>query len=280
MILIGLTGWGDHDTLYTEPSKNKLEQYAAHFPVVEVDSSFYAIQPVKNAEKWVKQTPDSFRFVVKAFQGMTLHKKDMEPFQNIEMMFEAFLESIKPYLEAKKLEVVLFQFPPWFDCTRRNVNYLRKCKELMKNTPVALEFRHRSWFTELMEHQTISFMKKEGWIHSICDEPQIGQGCVPTILEPTNEKTTLVRLHGRNTHGWLKPKEGNWREVRYLYRYNHNELQEWKEKIEKIKSKSKNLTILFNNNSGGDAADNAKQLKDLLGLDFEGLAPKQLHLFE
>ena len=45
MILVGLAGWGDHDSLYAPgtAAKEKLARYADHFPVVEMDSSFYAI---------------------------------------------------------------------------------------------------------------------------------------------------------------------------------------------------------------------------------------------
>lgn len=58
MIYIGLTGWGDHDLLYTDDirPRDKLAEYSSHFPVVELDASFYAIQPVRNALKWVKDT--------------------------------------------------------------------------------------------------------------------------------------------------------------------------------------------------------------------------------
>ena len=62
MIHIGLTGWGDHFSLYSNPikPKDKLTEYSSHFPAVEVDASFYAVQSVRNAEKWVKQTPKKF----------------------------------------------------------------------------------------------------------------------------------------------------------------------------------------------------------------------------
>lgn len=42
MIYIGLTGWGDHDSLYTDDIKarDKLSEYSSHFPVVEVDATF------------------------------------------------------------------------------------------------------------------------------------------------------------------------------------------------------------------------------------------------
>jgi uncharacterized protein YecE (DUF72 family) len=280
MIYIGVTGWGDHDSLYANVSpKDKLKEYGAHFPIVEVDSTFYAIQPLKNAEKWVKETPSSFQFIVKAYQGITGHQRGEIPFENKYEMFEAFRLSLTPYQKAKKLAMVLLQFPPWFDCKKAHVDYIRFCKSELSGLPLALEFRNQSWFREPYREKTLDFMKQEGWIHSICDEPQAGEGSVPTILKSTNDEATLIRFHGRNVYGWNKPNGENWREVRYLYRYTTEELTEWLEKIKKLEKQTKNLFILFNNNSGGDAADNAKELIHLLNIQYEGLAPKQLGLF-
>lgn len=280
MIFIGVTGWGDHDSLYDQPNtKNKLAVYASHFPIVEVDTSFYAIPPIKNVEKWVKDTPSNFQFIVKAFQGMTLHTRGEIPFSSRELMFEAFKESLKPFINSKKLAMVLFQFPPWFDCTKENVQYLRWCKQQMGNIPCALEFRHQSWFFQEYMDKTISFMKEEGWIHSICDEPDAGMYSIPTVLKVTDKEKALVRFHGRNVHGWNRKNHENWREVRYLYNYNDRELLEWKDHLLKLQKESKNLYVLFNNNSGNDAAINAKRLIELLGIEYEGLAPRQLELF-
>ena len=94
-------------------------------------------------------------------------------------MFNAFRDAVQPAVEAGKLQSVLFQYPPWFDCTRENVTSLRWAKEAMGDLPVALEFRHQSWFTPQMRERTLTFLYKEGWIHSICDEPQAGDGSVP-----------------------------------------------------------------------------------------------------
>ncbi|MEK4177613.1 DUF72 domain-containing protein [Aeribacillus composti] len=282
MIYIGLTGWGDHDSLYPSgtSSNDKLTIYAGHFPVVEVDSTFYSIQPEKNVRKWVNETPENFQFIVKAYKGMTGHETGLGSFESRSEMFAAFYKMIQPFQEANKLAMVLFQFPPWFHCKRENVDFLRWCKEQMKDAPCALEFRHRSWFLPTYYEKTLQFMEKEGWIHTICDEPQAGENSVPTVLYCTNREKTLVRFHGRNVHGWLRPKEGNWREVRYLYRYNEQELDEWKGHIKMLKKQTKDLYLIFNNNSGGDAADNGKELMKKLGITYHDLAPRQLDLFE
>lgn len=99
----------------------------------------------------------------------------------------------------------------------------------MGDIPCALEFRNRTWFSEEFYEQTLSFMEKEGWIHSVCDEPQVGEGSIPPVIQATHRDKTLVRFHGRNKQGWLHPADHeNWREVRYLYLYNEAELKEWK----------------------------------------------------
>ncbi|WP_072329592.1 MULTISPECIES: DUF72 domain-containing protein [unclassified Paenibacillus] len=281
MIRIGLTGWGDHDDLYGPglDAKLKLKAYSRFFPLVEVDSSFYAVQSQENFARWSASTPEDFAFVVKAYQGMTGHSRGKIPFDDTESMFFAFRRSIEPLLEAGKLKCVLFQYPPWFDCNRVNVELLREAKMRMEDIPVALEFRHQSWFTPQMRDKTLTFMTREGWIHSICDEPQAGEGSVPTVLAPTNDAVTIVRMHGRNTANWNKGGGPNWREVRYLYRYNEAELAEWRDHLLALEKQCKEICLIFNNNSGGDAASNGLELMKLLGMPTEPMAPRQLDLF-
>lgn len=273
-IEIGLAGWGDQDRLYKSGTRanEKLGVYANHFPIVEVDSTFYAIQPRERFAKWVGDTPDTLRFVVKAYQGMTGHLRGAGAAAAVaangalqDGMFGAFRHMLEPALVAGRLRAALFQYPPWFDCTRENVQLLREAKRRMEGIPCALEFRHQSWFAPEFRDRTIEFMKKEQWIHSVCDEPQVHPGSVPTVLETTDDEVTIVRIHGRNASGWKQSSAPNWRDVRYLYRYNEAELTEWAERLTQLEGGSRHVCVIFNNNSGGDAADNAKQLMAMLG---------------
>lgn len=124
-------------------------------------------------------------------------------------------------------------------------------------------------------------MRETGWIHVVADEPQAGEGSVPLVPAVTDSNLALIRMHGRNRHGWVKPKgrDTNWRDVRYLYKYNKEELQELKEHVSELQQQTKDIYVIFNNNSGGDAAGNAKEFQAMLGIEYEGLAPKQLGLF-
>lgn len=283
MIQIGLTGWGDHDSIYAADTRTheKLQEYSSHFPVVELDSSFYAVQPIRNMEKWVKETPENFQFIVKAYQGMTGHDREEKenPFETKEEMFQAFRESVEPLQKAGKLGAVLFQFPPWFDCRQEHVQYIRYCKQQMKGIPVALEFRQQTWYEERFQQQTLDFMKQEGWIHTIADEPQAGVKSVPFVPVVTVKEKAIIRLHGRNVHGWNYSGNANWRKVRYLYEYSEKELTAIAKEVKRLEKQCKEVIVLFNNNSGGYAAGNAKQLQQMLGIEFDGLASQQLGLF-
>jgi uncharacterized protein YecE (DUF72 family) len=53
--------------------------------------------------------------------------------------------------------------------------------------------------------------------------------------------------------------------VRYLYRYSPEELEDWSLKLTELQRQSETIGVIFNNNSGGDAADNAKLLMTMLG---------------
>lgn len=289
LIRIGLAGWGDHDGLYPDPEsrKRKLLTYGTFYGIVEIDSSFYAIQPLRNYEKWCKDTPEAFQFVVKAYQAMTGHRRGSSADRRV--AFEEFRLSIQPMLDCGKLSMILFQYPPWFDCTREHVQELRDARERYRDLPLALEFRHRSWYSEEYRERTLAYMREDGWIHSVCDEPQAGEGSIPIVPISTDARRTLVRFHGRNVRGWSSKEAGpNWRQVRYLYRYSDLELEEWIARLKELEQGSETVDVIFNNNSGGDAADNAFRMMELLGQeatrpatphsDEEG--PEQLALFE
>ncbi|EUJ43057.1 DUF72 domain-containing protein [Paenilisteria rocourtiae] len=280
MITIGLTGWSDHETLYSSTSKHKLEDYAGNFPMVEVDTSFYAIPSPLTTERWVERTPEEFSFVVKAFQAMTRHKEWQQYYDSETEMYRRFMDAIAPMSESGRLKAILFQFPPYFGCTKENVTYLRAIREKMGDLPLAIEFRNKTWYTETNTPQTLDLLKDLGFIHTVVDEPQVGNGSVPIVLRATNEAMTLVRLHGRNSAGWMKANSPEWREVRTLYRYNEEEINYWAENIRHLQKHSKEVIVIFNNNSGGDAADNAKQLQKALNISYEGLAPMQMNLFD
>jgi uncharacterized protein YecE (DUF72 family) len=280
-ILVGVCGWGDHD-IYPPGTKSteKLSVYAGHFPVVEIDSTFYAIAPADRMERWAKSTPDTFRFVVKAYRELTGHGRTTKaPERNWPELVEETKASLQPLQQAGKLSLLLFQFPPWYDCKESHVRYIQKVRHVFADYPIAIEFRHQSWFSPSYCERTLSFLKRENLVHVVCDEPQVPVGSVPIITKVTNQNHVLVRFHGRNINGWSDSKNPNWRDVRYAYRYSSAELDEWVDRVKQMMKETKQMILLFNNNSKGDAVDNANQFIQKYGITYTNLAPRQTELF-
>ena len=92
------------------------------------------------AQKWIAQTPEYFRFGIKAHQVIT-HSKRLK---NTEDFLPRFLSTIEPLARAGKLGPVLFQLPPNMKADPKLLD------EFMATIPkviqTAFEFRHESWF--------------------------------------------------------------------------------------------------------------------------------------
>lgn len=279
MITIGLTGWSDHDFLMLN-AKRKLEDYASHFPFVEIDTSFYGIPSENSIKSWMDKTPDNFQFIPKAYSGMTQHSDYDLYYETIEEMFDTYKVRFYPMLAVKRIKAFLFQFPPFFQCTAQNIQYLFKISELMGPLPIAIEFRHGSWYSEDNRENTLKLLKMLHFIHVVVDQPQTPSNSVPTVVSATSKNLSLYRLHGQNYSGWLNATEDPaWRANRTLYDYTTEDLTVIKDNTLHLLKESKEVAVIFNNNSGGHAAKNAKEFQKMLNIDFKDLNPKQLDLF-
>ncbi|XVH05517.1 hypothetical protein ACN6KH_11060 [Enterococcus faecium] len=56
-------------------------------------------------------------------------------------------------------------------------------------------------------------------------------------------------------------------------------MQELAHEVKVVDSKTKEVGVIFNNNSGGDAAENALALQKILNIKPDGLNPTQMDLF-
>ncbi len=148
----------------------------------------------------------------------------------------------------------------------------------MSGYPVAVEFRNSTWYGEEITEDVAGYLKELGMTMVAVDEPHTTNAGVPFEPIVTNENLALLRLHGRNVKGWTE-HSADWRSKRTLYRYSQDELQEFAKVVSDLDQQANEVCIIFNNNSGGDAADNALQLKKIMGIDFGGLSPVQMDLF-
>ena len=102
MIRIGLTSFKEHDKL-TGKKNNTLYEYAGFLPLVELDTAYYGIPRKSSVENWINEVPESFRFVVKVYQGIS-GQGDWKPYyQTEEEMITHFLDVMSPMVEAGKL---------------------------------------------------------------------------------------------------------------------------------------------------------------------------------
>src|SRR5438876_1787698 len=85
-VLVGTASWTDPTLIksgrFYPPQARTPEQrlrfYASTFPVVEVDSSYYALPAVNNSLLWLKRTPPEFIFDFKAFRIFSLHQTPLK----------------------------------------------------------------------------------------------------------------------------------------------------------------------------------------------------------
>lgn len=280
MITIGLTTWTEHPSLLGGTDKLTLTEYSGVLPVVEVDTPFYGIPKVTTVAKWQKEVPDKFQFILKANQVMTLHNVQDEglSMDALKTAYREYRAMIKPLTQHNQLKAILFQFPPFFERSNKNFHYLQRMVDWLPGLPIAVEFRNQSWYEPGVKDAVFDFLKDLGVAHVVVDEPHAlndGVSFEPVVTSP---QLALMRLHGRNQQGW-STKGPSWRGQRTLYRYSDAELTEFKATVEQLQQQAKEVCVIFNNNSGGDAADNALTLKDMLGISFGDLGPQQLDLF-
>ena len=279
MITIGLTGWSDHP-LIAPNRQRKLEDYASHFPFVEMDTSFYGIPSEKSIHSWIDKTLDAFQFIPKAYNAMTMHKPWEQEYSTLTELFDTFKVRFYPLLQENRIKAFLFQFPPFFHYNPSNIEYLYIVGRQMGSLPVTVEFRHPSWFQDDNKEHTLNILKENFFSYTVVDQPQTPGNSTPTILEVTNSKLAVYRLHGQNYSGWLNANEDpDWRKTRTLYDYSQEELEKIQQNTKELAKHADEVAVIFNNNSGGHAAKNAKELQKMMGLDFEGLNPQQLDLF-
>ncbi|MBL1228868.1 DUF72 domain-containing protein [Enterococcus sp. BWB1-3] len=277
MIRLGLTSFSEHERL-TGKKRSTLYEYAGHLPLVEMDTAYYGIPKQESVKRWVESVPANFKFVVKAYSGISCQGDWETYYKNEEEMIQSFLHSMQPIIDSGKLFAFLVQFSASFGCTKENVRYLEKIEKWFNGLPVAVELRNGSWYQADYIKSTLAFMKERKFSLVVVDEPQIPINPVPFFPFATNQAFILFRFHGRNAAGWLA-NDKEWRKKRTLYRYNSAEIASLSEAVRKMSLEVKETGVIFNNNSGGDAAGNALEMKKVLNLKYEELNPKQMDLF-
>jgi uncharacterized protein YecE (DUF72 family) len=290
-IYYGTSSWTDKTLLASKrfypasakSAEDRLRYYAEQFPLVEVDSTYYALPSEKNAALWIERTPKHFVFNIKAFGLLThhsvapralpaalrerageekkrLYRKDFSP-DALELVDDMFVSALRPLDSAGRLGAVLFQFPRWFVRSRPNIDYLR---ELAERFPyrIAVEFRGPTWMEDDRADRTLSLLSDLGLAYVVVDEPQRFKTSIPPVVACTSPELALIRFHGRNEETWEKP--GLTAAERFRYLYSEAELGRWVEPARELAGQAKQLHILMNNCYEDYGVRNAAEIADLL----------------
>jgi uncharacterized protein YecE (DUF72 family) len=290
-IACGTAGWTDPTliragTFYPETAKSpadRLIHYARHFPIVEVDATFYAIPAPSVSLQWIDRTPSSFVFDIKAHPILTGHPIDRarlpaelasalssdkrrlypgdlpaEVRSELEARFKVFLE---PLRQAGRLGCVMVQLPPWTTATRGAVRQIEALPARLPGVRIAVEFRHPSWMEQARRDRVLAMLRANGMAHVVVDEPDVAGGGVPAVLHATHDQLAVIRFHGHNVAGWHK---GASVLERFNYLYTPEQVAAWVQPVRRLAEQSAEVHAVFNNCVRDYAVIGAKDLAALL----------------
>ena len=122
------------------PEKLMLPYYAARFTSVEINYTFYRMPTVRILANWARETPEHFRFALKAPRRIT-HEQRL---RSIEDTLASFCEVARTL--GPRLGPLLFQLPPFL---KKDIELLEVfLHDLPTGLKPAMEFRHASWHTD------------------------------------------------------------------------------------------------------------------------------------
>lgn len=291
-VLVGISSWteptlvksGQFYPADATTAEERLRFYAQKFPIVEVDSTFYALPNEKTAALWVDRTPPDFIFNVKAFALLTQHPappqrlpkdlrakldatstgnvyfKDLKP-KDKEEIWERFRAGLQPLQDAKKLGAIVFQFPKWFLPNPPAYRFMEDLREWLPDALLAIEFRQRAWMSDVRRERVLQFLKDHSLTYVVVDEPQGFASSVPPYSAAT-APLAMVRFHGQNRETW--EKKGITTAEKFRYLYDRTELAPWVARIRELAQQASDVHVVMNNCYGDYAVRNARDLTDLL----------------
>jgi uncharacterized protein YecE (DUF72 family) len=157
-----------------------LSFFSRRFNSVEINNTFYKMPTEKLLMQWTKQTPEEFRFTLKAPQRITHFSR----LKNVDENLDFFIRTARA-MDAR-LGCILFQCPPTL---KYDKDLLDSFLALLPGQPFrfAMEFRHDSW-TEARDQLAANNV---AWCVADTDEKK-----APMVQ--TSEAFIYLRLRGLN----------------------------------------------------------------------------------
>ena len=266
------------------PPGERLQWYAQHFDLVEVNSTFYSVPEPRMVERWCAATPDDFTFDVKLHQLLSFHStpakllppalqrragtdargrvKSTPDLQ--QALLKIFLRATSIFRDAGKLGVFLLQLSPVFSPRKHKLVEIDPLIEMLSDYELAIEFRNRNWAVGDQLKATMDFLQKHHAVFVNLDAPESDHFMVmpSDVDEVTNSNVAYLRLHGRNANAYITGKTVA---ARFDYDYSENEIAEVAQRSRKLASEARELHVVFNNNNLDYAPHAALRLRKALG---------------
>ncbi len=237
-IRVGTSGWSYPllaDSFYRDvPRRAWLAHYASRFDAVEINASYYRLQSESTFARWREQTPEGFRFSVKANRHL-VRRRLAEPAHSIA------LERERATVLGDKLAAVLWQLPPAFEVDLEALRRFAAALAGWRDVAHVIEFRHLSWFTRDV-HACLRDFGLANCISDAADWP---------CWELVTAGVAYVRLHGH--------------ERTYSSGYRAPALRRWAERVRCWSGDGHAVHAYFDNTAHGLAVRDAHRLRRLLG---------------
>lgn len=143
-LYVGAPAWGDRGfvgKIYPAGTKpgDYLYHYARQFGCIELNATFYRVPDPDTVQRWHDHTPPDFIFCPKFPQQISNHRH-LSPQAGILDDFMSFTYNL-----GDRLGTAFLQLPQYFS-TDRIADLRDFLGRLPENLPLAIEFRHASWF--------------------------------------------------------------------------------------------------------------------------------------
>ncbi|MEW6714421.1 MAG: DUF72 domain-containing protein, partial [Nitrospirota bacterium] len=215
------------------PHKEWLPFYASKINSVELNVTFYRLLKKEAFDKWHRDTPPDFSFVLKGSRFVTHIKK----LKDVEMPLSTFFNITTPL--GKKLEVVLWQLPPNL---KVNLRSLEDFIEALRQYPVrhVFEFKNKNWLNK----KVLKILSAANIAVCMSDWPDYSDEV------PVTANFVYFQRLGE--------------EGKYASNYTMEQLQKDAKRIKEYMKQGKDVYMYFNNDAFGYAPKNAMELKAIL----------------
>ncbi len=232
MLYLGTSGFSydgwKHGVFYPEGLKNRemLSYYASVFPSVEINYTFRRFPTETSIAQWREDTPEGFRFTLKANQRITHFKRLRDADDDV----RDFLDRAR--LLGPRLGTVLFQCPPSLhhdeSLIAAFVGYLPP------DVRAVMEFRHPSW------RQARDLLRSQG---------------VAWCVAETDEQDPDPNDLSWEPYGYLRLRKTE---------YSDEELAAWAERIRSALDAGHDVYCYFKHEEGGAGPKMAMRLRALV----------------